>query len=46
LLGHADIGTTVHYLHSDACAELAAVEKLEDLLARTGGKGVADPPSR
>jgi hypothetical protein len=32
LLGYADIGTTAQHLHSDVCTELAAVEKLEDLL--------------
>ena len=33
LLGHADIGTTARYLHSDLRTKLAAVEKLEGMLA-------------
>jgi site-specific recombinase XerD len=32
LLGHADIGTTARYLHSDVRTKLAAVEKLEGML--------------
>jgi site-specific recombinase XerD len=32
LLGHADIGTTARYLHSDVRTKLAAVEKLEGIL--------------
>jgi site-specific recombinase XerD len=32
LLGHADIGTTARYLHSDVRTKLAAVEKLDGML--------------
>ena len=36
LLGHADIGTTARYLHSDVRTKLAAVEKLEGMLGAAG----------
>jgi len=36
LLGHADIGTTARYLHSDVRTKLAAVEKLEGMLGPAG----------
>jgi site-specific recombinase XerD len=36
LLGHADIGTTARYLHSDVRTKLAAVEKLEGMLGADG----------
>ena len=36
LLGHADIGTTARYLHSDVRTKLAAVEKLEGMLGPVG----------
>jgi integrase len=38
LLGHADIGTTARYLHSDVRTKLAAVEKLEGMLGPAGGQ--------
>jgi len=37
LLGHADIGTTARYLHSDVRTKLAAVEKLEGMLGGPAG---------
>ena len=36
LLGHADIGTTARYLHSDVRTKLAAVEKLAGMLGPAG----------
>jgi site-specific recombinase XerD len=39
LWGHADIGTTARYLHSDVRTKLAAVEKLEGML----GEAATEP---
>jgi site-specific recombinase XerD len=49
LLGHADIGTTARYLHSDVRTKLAAVEKLEGMLGHDAPgasvvPGIAQPP--
>ena len=40
LLGHADLGTTARYLHSDVRTKLAAVGRLTDLL----GQCTPEPP--
>jgi integrase/recombinase XerC len=39
LLGHADIGTTARYLHSDVRTKLAAVERLEGMLGGAREQG-------
>jgi site-specific recombinase XerD len=47
LLGHADIGTTARYLHSDVRTKLAAVEKLEGMLCNRGQRsGEANEESK
>jgi site-specific recombinase XerD len=41
LLGHADLGTTARYLHSDVRTKLAAVGRLTGLL----GESTSEPPT-